>query len=814
MKHPISTTAVWFQQDDSIYSPEYLLVLPLDPGLSIQDTESHPVPPGTLIFHAPFADRLLTVASGCRVLYAVIASDFLEEFIDIPKKSSVVLLQDGSNTAKEKLIALFDLQYNTHTPDPLKETCTAYELLQALRPSIVSLEATALPDFDPNSRYAQFVSYMDAHFREPIQLLDLAEAFSLSKQHVSTVFHKEMGMPFSEYLQNLRLREAARLLLTTNRNITTVCQNSGFPNLKSFNQSFRQKFGCSPKEFRQTQIPDKNTSLRTPSAKTLENINQLLSTQTLVYQKQDNAISLTDTIRVGPGTHEAYKWNDILNVDNTAECLQAAAQSTLREIQSNLHFRYVRMMNFFTQELVPYIAPLKEHRFTYLFQVIDFFRDIDLIPMLAFGDSFDVMLDSVMVNENPYSFTEQDFLRQLEAMLTAAINRWGRCWVSTWRFEFRMPEQIYRDENPDRFLKLLDHSAALIRRYLPQASIGGPALPFDTAHLPRWYAFFQGLQTHHISLDFISGELWADYTQKISSFNGQFGEPKEIRTISSLDHVDITVAVQRVHSMRNLMEQHGLGGKKLLISASGITKYQATAAQTAGHCAAHLIKLTTALEPLVDGSGCWKALNAEAEYANAKNIISTGCGLVSRYGLKNISYYAYELLAQLLPYKLFQGLHSLVTTDRQHHYSILVNNCKQYSDYFYKNYLTMDGLQYWSNRLYNNTAALRQTFRLESIRPGRYLVKQILIGDRHGSISSVIQEMGEFQQNGADEIAYIAGQSLPYLHTFLVDATETLEFAVTVQANEVMLLLISPESRSDRLECSGIAEEKAPNIGT
>lgn len=795
MTSPVSTTAVWFQQDDGIYSPEYLLVLPLDPGLTMKGTESRVIPAGTLLFHAPFSDQHLAVAGGCRVLYAVISASFLEQYIDIPKKSSVIVLHDGSNVAKEKLIDLFNLQYNTHTPDPLKEICTCYELLCALKPSILNLEANPAEDPKLDSRHAKIVAYMDANFREPIGLTELANEFGLSKQHMSTLFHREMGVPFSEYLQNLRLREAARLLLTTNHNITTICQISGFPNLKSFNQGFRAKFGSTPKEFRKAKIPEEITNLHVPSRKTLENINQLLKTQALIYAKDDNAVFLSDTIRVGNGTCTAPKWNDILNIDNTGESLQSIAQNTLTEIQNNLHFRYVRLMNFLTNELVPYIAPLHEHRFTNLFQAIEFFRRISLTPMLAFGDDFHVMLNALLVNDSPYSVSEKDFLQQLDALLTAAIARWGSSWVSTWRFEFRMPEKIYGYPDHSHFMVFFAKCVALIRQYLPDSSIGGPALPFDAAHLTRWNAFIQGLTDNQIEIDFISGELWADYSQKIDSFGGQFGEPKEIRTISSLNNVDTTVTVQKVHSIRALMKAANLSDKKLYISALGITKYQASAAQMAGHCGAHLVKLTTAIAPLVDGMGCWKALNSESEYPNARNIISTGCGLVSRYGLKNNNYYAYEFMSQLLPVQLFQGLHTLVTTDGHNCYSVLIHNCKNYSDYFCKNYLNIDGLQYWNPKLYTSSAAIQQNLRFEGVKPQKYLVKQLIIGDRHGCIGSVIQEMGEFQQNGTDEVDYIAGQALPYQHTFLIEATDILDFSVTLQANEVMLLLISPETR-------------------
>lgn len=793
-EQPITTTALWCQEPQSIYSPEYLLAFLLDGSAKLRGSELLQLEAGTLLFLSPFAKRKLYLPQGCRAIYAVIPSALLEEYIGIPKRASVVLLPDGTNTAKEKLIELFDLQYNTQGGTALEQMRVTFELLSALQPVISSLPPEETGTTLKEDRTAGIAAYMEEHFREPLQLADLAETFSLSKQHLSLIFHQEFGVPFLSYLQNLRLNEAERMLLTTTETITAIGENSGFPNLKSFNQNFRQRHGMSPKEFRKSH----NTTLgfvTVPSEHTLENVNQLLNPYRLIYQKSDEPISATDRLSTAERVSFPPKWNDILNIDNASECLHSSVQATLEQLQRELHFRYVRLSNFYNQELTPYIAPLKQHRFNHLCRVIDFFKKLDMLPMLNFGDSYQVMLDSIMVNGGGYSVSQKDFLEMLEHMLQAFISRWGSAWVGRWRFEFHMPEILYGKEDPAAFLTLFEQALLLIRSYLPDAEIGGPALPMDAAHMSRWQFFMEGIHARNIPVDFISAELWGDYTQKVEYFSGQFGESQATRTIDQLHSVDITTAIQKVGVLRSQMKKQALSCK-LYISALGVTKYQAMPAQIAGHCAAHLVKLNMELHSLVDGIGVWKALNSESEYPTESGALGTGCGLVSRYDLKNIHYYACQFLSQLFPVLLFHGLHCTVTSDGGNRFSVLIHNCKKYSDYFCRHYLDGAALQYWDNRLYTGSAVLRQNLHISGVTPQKYLVKQYLIGDRHGCIAAVIQEIGEFQRNTADEIAYIAGQSMPYQHTFQVEADDALQLSVTLQPNEVMLLCIEPEHRT------------------
>ncbi len=786
---PIQVYAIRAEEPRTLSSSEYALVLALSDGIWLRGAQDTPVQAGTLLFLAPFSGRKLHLAVGSHALYAVIPADLLESLMGIPKRAAMTLLQNGSSSAREKLIEYFDIVCNRRSVSPLTRTRVAYELLSALEPSISDeIAASQKSPAQSSTRIPHMLAYVERNFRKPLQLSDLAEEFSVSRQYVSTVFHRELGVSFSEYLTNLRLEEAHRLLLTTSDNITTVCQDSGFPNLKAFNQAFRARYGVSPKEFRKQKITPMEPSV--PDAHALRHVNQLLRPYRLVYQKYETAVHTEELVAVGNGTPLHACW-DILNIDNAADCLQSSVQESLEAMQQELGFRYVRLLNLFSYDTTPFIPSQKRHRFTDYLRAMEFFRKNNLTPILVLGESYSIMVDGLLLSDG-YQMAPEDWYAYLREILEVSVSRWGASWVSQWRFEFHMPETLFGQDSLENFMDLFQRSASIIREILPGAQIGGPAIPVDNLHLPRLRTWCREIKARKLDVDFFSVELWADYTYKKETFSGFMGERRETHTLDTVQNADNALPMQKLQQLRALMEQHGFGELPIYISALGITKYQAAGAQRGGHCAAFLIKSNLDLMDQVAGIGCWKALSSETEFADEYEIIGSGCGLTSRYDLKNINWYGQVFLTGLMPYLLRKGINSIVTTDRSGSYAVILHNCKNYSGWFCKHYLEESALDFENPRLYTSSAALEQTVRLIGVKPGTYRVEQHLIGDHHGCVSAVLKQMGCIHLPGDHEIGYLAGQSLPYQHTYQVEAAESLDFAVTLQANEVMLLRIYP----------------------
>lgn len=89
-------------------------------------------------------------------------------------------------------------------------------------------------------------AYIGRHYREPLSLADAAEAAGLSPAYFSAVFHRTMGVTFSRYLTEYRLREAKRYLEAGELPVKQVAAVCGFPSYSYFVTAFKECFGCTP----------------------------------------------------------------------------------------------------------------------------------------------------------------------------------------------------------------------------------------------------------------------------------------------------------------------------------------------------------------------------------------------------------------------------------------------------------------------------------------------------------------------------------------------------------------------------------------
>ena len=94
--------------------------------------------------------------------------------------------------------------------------------------------------------------YLLLHFAEPVSLAALADQLSITSAYLSSLFHREMGLSYSQYLLQLRMEDAARRLLSDpSAKIYDIGQAVGFPSAKHFTHVFGQFFHLSPKEYRE-----------------------------------------------------------------------------------------------------------------------------------------------------------------------------------------------------------------------------------------------------------------------------------------------------------------------------------------------------------------------------------------------------------------------------------------------------------------------------------------------------------------------------------------------------------------------------------
>ena len=99
-----------------------------------------------------------------------------------------------------------------------------------------------------DSRRVQRVQdYIGKHYQEEIKLKQLADMVGMTEVRF---FKLRTGKNLSDYIIDLRLGYATRLLVDSTMAVAEICYECGFNNLSNFNRIFKKKKGCSPKEFR------------------------------------------------------------------------------------------------------------------------------------------------------------------------------------------------------------------------------------------------------------------------------------------------------------------------------------------------------------------------------------------------------------------------------------------------------------------------------------------------------------------------------------------------------------------------------------
>ena len=101
-----------------------------------------------------------------------------------------------------------------------------------------------------NTLVSQIQEYLQLHFREGLSLTILADIFNITPSYLSTIFHKEIGEPYSKYLLRMRMETAKALLSNPNYKVQDVALDVGFSSSKHFGSVFKSYYGISPGEFK------------------------------------------------------------------------------------------------------------------------------------------------------------------------------------------------------------------------------------------------------------------------------------------------------------------------------------------------------------------------------------------------------------------------------------------------------------------------------------------------------------------------------------------------------------------------------------
>lgn len=145
----------------------------------------------------------------------------------------------GLSQITDSFTALMEFLNILHT----LSLCTGARTLATTSYAKVNIE-------DDSRRILRVKKYISDNYKYELRLKDLADLANISESAFCRFFKLHTGRRLSDYIIDIRLGYATRMLIDTTETIAEISFKCGYNNMSNFNRIFKRKKGCSPTEFR------------------------------------------------------------------------------------------------------------------------------------------------------------------------------------------------------------------------------------------------------------------------------------------------------------------------------------------------------------------------------------------------------------------------------------------------------------------------------------------------------------------------------------------------------------------------------------
>lgn len=144
------------------------------------------------------------------------------------------------------------LEHKTGFDSVIELMCILNELSMAPGSRCLSGEKIYNADYIymDSLRMEKLIEFMNANFNRPVRLAEAAELVNMAETAFSRFFKAKTGINFVDFLNDIRLGHASRLLIDTKDPVNDIAASCGFTNISNFNRTFKREKGLTPKDFR------------------------------------------------------------------------------------------------------------------------------------------------------------------------------------------------------------------------------------------------------------------------------------------------------------------------------------------------------------------------------------------------------------------------------------------------------------------------------------------------------------------------------------------------------------------------------------
>nr|MDP5192895.1 helix-turn-helix domain-containing protein [Neobacillus sp. 179.-C4.2 HS] len=638
-----------------------------------------------------------------------------------------------------------------------------------------------------NERLTDIIDYIQSNYREPLSLEEVASIHYLSIPYLSKFFKKQTGKTFSQYLNEIRLAHAVNELVNSDKPITRIALDNGFPNLASFNRVFNESYQIKPVEYRKqmtgSAVEEKDFSNDSSNLENVEALTELRNYLKSTEEKSIQSISEsrgnaeTEIVKVGKTDAFVKYWNRLLNIGYAKDLLNSDMQEQITLLQSEIGFTYARFWGLFGDDML-----LEDrsggsiiYNFSNANKLLDFLIKNKLKPFIEMGPKPKIIQKAIgetLVVQTISERTLAEWHNLVKAFLLQSIERYGIEEVESWYFEMWRPMDEFNSETQEEkeflakiknnqiqepkyseFFKIFSEFKRTAQELVPGARIGGCGLSMDLEG-DKLDLLLEQWKQEEIQPDFLS-----IYLYPIEIDRDKYRVP-----IKNLHSTNPHYVLNKLNDVRKSLKKAGFENLELNVTEWNISISNRNFLNDSSFKAAYMVK--NIVENLNQNQfkmmGYWLCSDIFSDFRDSKNILHGGAGLLTKNGIKKPSYHAFVLLKQLGEILVARGDNYIVTKKSGNRYQVL---CFNYKHFNYSYYLHPEGSTgiHEQYEIFENNEPLNLSLELQGIANGKYRVKELKLNRDHGSILDEWLRFGVVDDIKPDEVDYFKQICVPHM---------------------------------------------------
>lgn len=630
-----------------------------------------------------------------------------------------------------------------------------YALLHQLLTYFLVTENTLVPartkSDEMDARYEDILHYIEMYYDSEIGLQDLAETFSLSVSYLSRYLKKKLGMTYTDYLYEVRMRYAVEELLFTAHPLTRIALDHGFPSASVFSERFKAKYHCTPSEYREKMAGTEKNGSGNPHDAGKEIRERLKEHFGLSVREEAQVVTSGKTLvsaDMNRFSEFSPPWGICVNAGHAASLRYADMRKALISAREELGLQYVRIWDLFDEELhIIKDGKWGANSFSRINECMEFLLDNRMKPFIELGEkprriqrSADTMISAPKNRTNFTSYAQ--FLDCLRALIQNFVSRFGRREVESWKFELweDMRTEVYADKvsYPVLFKDVSD----IIRKEAPGTKIGGSGnhLGWYRDHTERVVRKWgeAGIYPDFLTFNYYPYTAGDQYQERFSK--RKYDESDLLHTLEELEKI---------------LEAQQFPKRKIFLTDWNMTISSRNFFNDSLWKGCYILKCYLESLGRADALFYSQLIDSTSDDVDTQTLINGSAGLLTRDLIEKPAFFAMKMLSRLHPRLVAVGDGYIITENEEKDISIILYN------FINRNYLYYIKQEYENKpedhyRYFETLEGKHFELELTGLMPSAvYVVRHDIVNREHGSVLDEWNALSCIEVPSREDLIYL-----------------------------------------------------------